>query len=288
MEKKYIICFGEVLWDMLPDGKILGGAPLNVLFHAQNNGLSGDIITAIGDDALGKEIYQEMHSLNLSVDLVQEIKDVKTGIAAVSLDKNGTASYELVQPVSYDMLQLTESNLQAMNRCDAFVYGSLANRSEKSFLTLSSLLESQKENKNIIRVFDINLRPPHYKMETIDFLLEQANIVKLNEEELEIVAAHHQLEGERFSLMKKMLSLFHLDAMVCTLGGDGALYVSVKEEVFVAGLKVDIVDTVGAGDAFLAAFLSGYLNGLPASELMQHANALGAKVAGQKGAIASY
>lgn len=273
---------------MLPEGKVLGGAPLNVLYHAQKNGLSGKIISAVGSDDLGQEIKDKFQEYKLSLDLVQELPNSNTGVAAVSLDEKGSASYELVQPVAYDNIELTEENKQAIAQCDAFVFGSLANRSEKTLSTLLKLVSSQSQSDQLIKVFDVNLRPPHFNLSTIDQLAHIADIIKLNDEELEILAVHHQISGDKQTLMNLLIKKYNLRAMVCTLGSEGAIYVSTQEIVQVPGLKVDIGDTVGAGDAFLAALISGYLQGLSAVDFMTKANKLGAFVASQKGAIISY
>lgn len=286
--KKKIICFGEVLWDMLPEGKVLGGAPLNVLYHAIQQGLEGNMITAIGKDELGTQIKKRCEELGLSIDLVQEYENFETGIAAVSLDENGSASYELVKPVAYDNILEENAQQQYLQECDVFVFGSLANRDEATRNTLIKLLDKQKVKTDCTIVFDINLRAPHYHMDVISELMSYANIVKLNDDELVEVAAHLDLSGEPNELMLGLINKFSLDAMVCTRGANGAIYVDKNQEAEIPGKKIVLVDTVGSGDAFLAAFISSYLQQDPIDIILKKANELGAFVASNRGAIVSY
>lgn len=283
-----MICFGEILWDMLPEGKVLGGAPLNVLYHAQKQGMEGHMITAIGKDKLGEGIKDICSDLDLSLELIQEHDAFKTGVAAVSLDANGSASYELVKPVAYD--HILEQAIQDgyILKCDAFVFGSLANRDVTTRSTLIKLLNKLKENKDCKIVFDINLRPPHYDLKVISDLMKFADILKLNEDELNEVASYHQLKGDYEELMNGLLRQFSLEAVVCTRGAEGALYIDKNRSAQVPGKKIDLVDTVGSGDAFLAAFVHSYLQNAPIESTLEKANNLGAFVASKRGAIVSY
>jgi len=286
--KKRILCFGEILWDMLPEGKVLGGAPLNVLFHARQNGLLGKMISGIGADDLGREIKDRCAALNLSLELVQEHQDYPTGVADVSLDENGSASYELVQPVAYDNIQLQPSQEEHVTSCDAFVFGSLANRGNVTRSTLISLLRKLEENPQCTIFFDVNLRAPHYDLSVISELMTFANVVKLNDEELQKISDFHQISGAEEERMNGLLLKFNLNGMVCTLGGDGAIYVDNNKIARVHGKKINLVDTVGSGDAFLAAFIASYLDGEPISKSLEKANNLGAFIASKRGAIVTY
>ena len=286
--RKKMICFGEVLWDMLPEGKVLGGAPLNVLYHAKQQGMEGIMITAVGKDVLGAEIKERCVELGLSTELIQEYESCETGVAAVSLDENGSASYELIKPVAYDNILEDSSQIPHLLDCDVFVFGSLANRDYTTRSTLIKCLEKLKENNACKIVFDINLRAPHYDLEVISDLMKFANIVKLNEEELSEVASYHKLKGDNKEMMESLQKQFSLDAMVCTLGPEGAIYVDKNQLAKIPGKKIDLVDTVGSGDAFLAAFISSYLRNDPVELALKKANDLGAFVASNRGAIVSY
>jgi len=288
MSKKKIICFGEILWDLLPEGKVLGGAPLNVLFHAQQNGMQGHMISGIGKDELGAEIKERCAQLDLSLELLQEYENYPTGVAAVSLDEKGSASYELVQPVAYDNILLDSSQEEVIASCDAFVFGSLANRNETTNHTLMTLLNSVKKNSNATIFFDVNLRAPHYDLLVISELMKFANVVKLNDEELEEISSFHKISGNEEEKMQSLIAIFGLRAIVCTLGGDGAIYVDEIQAARVPGKKINLVDTVGSGDAFLAAFISSYLQNEPIIQSLEKANNLGAFIASNRGAIVSY
>lgn len=288
MGDKNIICFGEILWDMLPEGKVLGGAPLNVLYHAQQHGLLGRMISAIGKDDLGKEIKDRCQELKVSLELVQEYENYPTGVAAVTLDETGSASYELVRPVAYDNILKTPEQVPFLEHCDAFVFGSLANRGRITRDSLISILNELKNNSRTSIFFDVNFRAPHYDLPVIGKLLTFANVVKLNDEELHELAEYYDLTGIEEEKMEALIEKFQLDAVVCTLGGDGAVYVDRNQMVRVPGQEVELVDTVGSGDAFLAAFITSYLNHEPIPQALEKANNLGAFIASNRGAIVSY
>lgn len=283
-----MVCFGEVLWDMLPEGKVLGGAPLNVLYHAHQQGMEGQMITGIGEDELGDEIKKRCEELGISIELVQEYDNYSTGIAAVSLDENGSASYELIKPVAYDNIQEDVAQQKYISNCDVFVFGSLANRDETTRSTLIKLLDKLKVNNHCKVVFDINLRSPHYDLNVVSELMEYAHVVKLNDEELIELSSHQNMEGKPYELMLELVRKFSLEAMVCTRGAEGAIYVDRDKHVEVPGVKIELVDTVGSGDAFLAAFINSYLQNEPIAIALKKANDLGAFVASNHGAIVSY
>lgn len=288
MDNKTIICFGEILWDMLPEGKVLGGAPLNVLYHAKQHQFLGRMISAIGQDELGQAIKDQCDKLNISLELVQEYKDYPTGVAEVSLDETGSATYELVKPVAYDHILRTPEQEPFFEHCDAFVFGSLANRGRTTRTSLISILDELKNNARTTIFFDVNLRAPHYDLPVLGKLLTFANIVKLNEEELHELADYYDVTGQEEEKMEQLIEKFQLKAMVCTLGSAGAVYVDPNQVVRVPGQEINLVDTVGSGDAFLAAFINGYLHNYPIEQTLQNANNLGAYIASNRGAIVSW
>lgn len=279
MSKKNIVCFGEVLWDLLPTGKIAGGAPMNVAVHANQLGLDATMISAVGDDELGEGITSFLSSRGLSVSTIQK-NDYQTGIVEVTLDAKGSPSYEIIQPVAWDFIRLTENAKKAVQEADALVFGSLALRNEVSKITLFAL---QAEAK--LKVLDINLRKPFYTPELADELFKVADVVKVNDEELEMICAWYGQMGDEIANAKFLKERYQLKGIIVTRGGNGAFFLDENNEFAEhQGFKVTVNDTIGSGDSFLASFITKWLNGETPAEALKFACAVGAFVATQKGA----
>ncbi|MER0438797.1 carbohydrate kinase [Emticicia sp. W12TSBA100-4] len=279
MSKKNIVCFGEVLWDLLPTGKIAGGAPMNVAVHANQLGLDAIMISAVGDDELGEGITSFLSSRGLSVSTIQK-NEYQTGIVEVTLDAKGSPSYEIIQPVAWDFIRLTENAKKAVQVTDALVFGSLALRNEVSKNTLFAL---QAEAK--LKVLDINLRKPFYTSELADELFKVADIVKVNDEELEMICAWYGQTGDETANAKFLKERYQLKGIIVTRGGNGAFFIDENNEFAEhQGFKVTVNDTIGSGDSFLASFITKWLNGEKPAEALKFACAVGAFVATQKGA----
>lgn len=282
MSKLSLLSFGEVLWDLFPTGPVVGGAPLNVAWHAQQLGLSSRMISRVGEDKEGHELISFLKEKGLANDFVQVDHNYPTGRVIVTLKSNDSPVYEIVHPVAWDFIQLqSEAKLSAAG-CDAFVFGSLACRSDKNKKTLYALLE-----ETTLPVFDVNLRAPFFSKRLISDLLKKARIVKMNDEELELISGWKNLKGNEQERIAKLRHQYHHDVVIVTKGGKGAVCCTTDGFYSHPGYKINVRDTVGSGDAFLAGFVSQYLQLKPLENCLEFAGAMGAFVATQKGATPS-
>lgn len=277
---KSIICFGEVLWDVLPAGRKLGGAPLNVSLRAQSFGNKAAMISSIGRDKIGEELAEAMKVHGGSLVHIQETGEYATSEVLVALDEHGTASYEIKMPCAWDNISLLERDVEAVKASDAFIYGSLVVRNRTSRETLFALLDHAR-----YKVFDVNLRPPHYTPERIISLMEAADFVKFNDEELNEICAHLEFNEQSLEACISFISEQTGTDQICvTLGKDGAVLFNNSTFYYNKGYKVTVADTVGAGDSFLATIISQLLNGMNAQEAINSACAVGSIVASKNGA----
>lgn len=280
MNQKYICCYGETLWDLFPSGKLPGGAPMNVATHLQNLGTKSYMISAVGDDELGEGIKDFLKSKSCSTDYIQTHPFEQTGIVKVTLSEKLDATYEIVQPVAWDYISLNEELISLVKDAEILVFGSLVCRNQTSFDTLNSLLDVAK-----IKVFDINVRPPFYSQELVEKLLSKVDIIKLNDQELEILKEWYGLSSsDSKQILSEILKKFNLKMVIVTLGGEGAMILDGDDFYRVYGKKVKVADTIGCGDSFLAGFLKNYLEGKPTEYSLKYAAALGALVATHHGA----
>jgi fructokinase len=274
-----IICFGEMLWDVLPTGQMPGGAPMNVAIHLQYQGHSPVVISRVGSDELGLELLNFLKQKEVGTDWVQVDEMHPTGTVLANVSNKQEVTYEIVQPVAWDFIQTEDALEKQVAGSDVFIYGSLAARSPISRQTLMALLPLSRLN-----VFDVNLRPPHYAPETWEELLHQANVVKMNQHELKVIAGGNQEAGDEKSALQKIKDRYKLDMVILTRGEEGAAVLSQEGYFEQAGFPVRVEDTIGSGDAFLAMFISRMLMGSSLPEALEHACALGALVATHKGA----
>lgn len=275
-----IVCYGEVLWDRFPTGKKLGGAPLNVALRAQSLGIESKVISAIGNDLIGQEILEQMQQFKANQGHIQKSHNFGTSEVLVHLDDQGSASYEIKMPCAWDDIALLENDIRAVRQADAFIYGSLVARSQTSRETLLQLL-----NHATFKVFDVNLRPPHYHMETLLNLMEHANFIKFNEEEIFEIC---KTMGHNSPSLKECIGFIaektHTSRVCVTRGGKGALLFTEGKFFCNSGYQVTVADTVGAGDSFLATIISMLLKGSSPQEAIDTACAIGALVASKRGA----
>jgi fructokinase len=281
MEKtqKNIICFGEMLWDMLPTGKMPGGAPMNVAIHLKNFGNNATIISRVGTDDLGAELVDFVKENGLDTQFIQHGQIHLTGVVKVNMDDKNNVSYKIVQPVAWDYILLENDAAEAVKNSDCFVFGSLAARSEQSFDTLKKLLTIAP-----FKVLDINLRPPYYNKEIIEYLLQNTDLLKLNHLELEEVSAWFFELGSIEENLKRLSELFKIKTICVTLGADGAILLHDNNFYKSAGFEVEVVDTIGSGDSFLASFISNFLKKMDLGKVLIEACAMGALVATKHGA----
>lgn len=284
--KPTIVCYGEVLWDIFPDGARAGGAPFNVAYNLHKMGAEAYMISAIGEDKLGNDLVQVIQGWGIDISTIQQYEQYPTGTVIANMDDHNDAHYEIIAPVAWDHIQYREADKRLLERSDALVFGSLVTRNETSRNTLHQLIELAR-----IKVFDINLRPPFIDVEEIKYLLGKANIVKMNKAELRQVLewAHIPYESEEIS-MKKLSKEFTLDEIIVTKGSKGAAYLHGDDFFRVPAFHVEIKDTVGSGDSFLAGFLSSHLGKGPLSDLeaLQYAAGLGAFITNHEGACPEY
>ncbi len=275
-----VICFGEVLWDLLPSGKIAGGAPMNVAFHLNNFGYPTSMISRIGHDPNGWEMMKFLKEKGIDTDLIQTDNFYPTSTVKVTLGALGSPSYEIVKPVAWDYINVNLSNSTEVKAARAFVYGSLATRMERTRDTLLNLLDTPA-----LKVFDVNLRAPYYDQPILEQLLHPADIVKMNDEELVLIGGWYFEEKDPFELAQKMKEYFNLKLLIITQGSKGAFLVGPENQVqSVRARQIKVMDTIGSGDSFLAGFLYQYLNNEPLIVCLEFAARTGALVATMRGA----
>ena len=280
MKKKVIVGIGEILWDMLPSGKALGGAPANFAYHAQRLGEEGWAVSAIGDDPLGAEIMDIVTDKKLRN--IIAVTDKPTGTVQVSLDEKGVPSYNIMEDVAWDNIPFTPEMEALAARADAVCFGSLVQRMASRDSVLRFLRATRPE---ALRVFDINLRQHYYSPEVIDESLKLANILKINDEEIRIVADMFGLGADDTAACRALVERYALKLVILTKGADGSEVITADEAIPQAVGKVKVVDTVGAGDSFTAAFVVAYLRGDSLSDAQRLANETAAYVCSCKGAM---
>jgi len=280
---RLVVGLGEALWDMLPTGKHLGGAPLNFAYIASLLGEHAVIASRIGNDSLGAEIQAELAGRNLDTSGIQSDPKLPTGTVDVRF-RGGQPEYEIRQPVAWDALEWTPKWREIAAKCDAVCFGSLAQRAPKSRQTIQNFLENTRPE--CLRVCDINLRRPFYEREVIDSTLHLTTILKLNDLELPQIAAIVGLKGATTqALMRELLDRFGLKVVLVTCGEHGATAANEEKIASHPGFKVRVRDTIGAGDAFTAAAIHCILRGIDLEKTLAFANKWASWVASQAGAM---
>ena len=279
-----IIGLGEVLWDCLPTGKQLGGAPANFAYTSNQLGNNGTVCSRIGNDELGKEILEELTAKNLSTNSVQIDEKYQTGIVNVKLE-NGQPDYQIVENVAWDFLELTEDWRELAKSADAVCFGSLAQRNQVSCKTIRGFIELVSG----WRIFDVNLRQKYFSKEVLNDSFQLANIVKLNHEELPVIAQILDVRGANIqSCLQNFIAKFDLKLICLTRGANGSLLLKQKEVSENQGLKITVADTIGAGDAFTAGMTHGILHDWKLDKINEFANKVGAFVASKTGAMPDF
>lgn len=278
-----ILCVGEVLWDALPMGLFLGGAPFNVSCHLHQLGEEVTMASRVGDDVLGHEVLRRIRHRGMRDDCIQLDPNFQTGFVEVALDIEGTPDYTIVEPVAWDAIEHTTALHAEAHQADAIVFGSLAQRRSPSRETIQALWVAEART-----VFDVNLRPPFVDRAIIKQSLQAANVVKMNDEELEQMIEWFGVSSSPQAAMEALAAQFDV-AMICvTRGKHGAVLWNEGRWTEHPGYAVTVADTVGAGDAFLAGLLAGYLAGRDDATILEEASRLGAYVATQMGPTPQY
>lgn len=272
-----------MLWDIFPEGEKIGGAPLNFALHLNAMGIDTFIASRIGKDALGKRLIEFLQENKLDTKLIQHSSSFSTGIVKVLLDHKGSATYEISHPVAWDEIQTTPELIKIVSDASVFLFGSLVARDSVAKNTLSELLPYAN-----FKVFDVNLRHPHYDYPLIDELMRQADFIKFNEEELHEISEHFGCQSNQLSDQLAYMAEYAQSPYVCvTKGADGAMLYHEGSYYNQNGFPVEVVDTVGSGDSFLATLLEGMLTNRNLKHTLKRACAMGALVAGSAGANAN-
>lgn len=276
-----VVGIGELLWDVFPEGKKLGGAPLNFTYHCVQLGAQGQAVSALGADADGEEIRRILESKNLPDTYVQADPEHSTGRVNVTLEA-GKPSYEICRDVAWDHIRLEENLRDLATRADAVGFGSLAQRSPLSRATIHAFLEAMRPEA--LRIFDVNLRQNFFSKEILTASLQRANVLKLSDEELPTLANDFGLTGDPIDQLHALRQMFDLRLVAFTRGGQGSVLVTAEETSDHPGLPTTVQDTVGAGDSFTATLCIGLLKKLPLGEINQKASQVAAFVCSQAGA----
>lgn len=281
---KSVVCFGEVLWDILPEGRKPGGAPMNVAYHLHKLGINSTMISSVGQDKAGAELLDFLKTIDLSSSYIQQDVQHHTSEVHAKIGEHDEVTYDILYPVAWDFITFKPEHEILIRNADAFVFGSLGSRNEVSRATLIEMLDYAK-----FRVFDVNIRAPHYSQEFITLLLGKCDMVKLNVAELEMITdwfepgCEHEIE--RIDLL---FDRFDFQEVVVTKGGRGATYYTETVCYDYPSYPVEVRDTVGSGDSFLAAFLAMKLNDEPLEEILDYAAAMGAFITSKSGACPAY
>ena len=275
-----ITAFGEILWDNLPTGKVLGGAPVNLLTHLAALGADCSVISRCGNDADGAALREAIRRKHVAIDFIQTDPQLATSQVLVQLNDEGCVHYDIVYPCAWDKIQAGEAAKTRVAQSDVFIFGSLSVRDAVSRQALAELLPHAS-----FKIFDVNLRPPHYQLAHLSDMMRQADFIKLNDDELHEIAT---ALGSPYRSIEQNIHFIaehtHTRQICVTLGKHGALYFCDGELFAHHGYRVTVADTVGAGDSFLAGFIHQYLQRKPPQEILAFACTLGSLVASRHGA----
>ncbi|MEO1416576.1 MAG: carbohydrate kinase [Bacteroidota bacterium] len=278
--RPHISVFGEMLWDLLPAGKQPGGAPMNVAVHLHNLGVATSLISKVGQDDLGNSLLTFLQERKLPTDWIQIDPTHATGTVNVNMDDAQEVQYEIVAPVAWDFITLEDALVEKVKASHAFVYETLAAREATSRDTLISLLKVSTFN-----VLDVNLRPPFYNRSLLTQLFQYAHLLKINHHELAELTDWLGVFKDDQERAHALIHKYEIEGIIVTRGANGSIFIpSEGEPTEHPGYTVSVEDTIGAGDSFLAAFLSQWVQKAPVKTCLDFACALGAMVASSKGA----
>ena len=281
-EARIVVGLGEVLWDVFPDGPRFGGAPANFACHAAQLGADARMASAVGNDELGNKALKALQEKQVKTDCVRQMP-YPTGTVTVQLDEAGKASYEFAEDTAWDHLEWSEDLANLAKQSSAVCFGTLGQRSETSRKTIQRFVKAVPAETSL-RVFDINLRPPFYTEEIILESLRLANVLKLNDDELPILAKLCELSGTDVEIMRELSQRYGLRLVALTRGNRGAVLCRDGKVSESAGVETNVVDTVGAGDSFTAALVTGLLEDRELDEINKAACKIAAYVCSQPGA----
>ncbi len=284
MTKPIVVGIGELLWDMLPNGKRAGGAPINFVYNATQLGADGYAISAVGKDDLGDEIIRELEKSHIHY--VLQRNEYPTSIVEVALD-NGIPTYTIVEGVAWDYLEATPKEIDVVKKANAVCFGTLALRSDKTKKAVLTLL--QNVPSTAYKLFDVNLRSDYFSKKLIDELLQEANVFKINDEEMVKVQKLFDLNLSDEKVCHWFIQQYNLSYLIFTAGEKYSIvYAADGETSYLETPKVKVADTVGAGDSFSAGFIMGLLMGKTMREAHKQAVATAAFVCTKSGAWPKY
>jgi fructokinase len=276
-----VVAVGEVLWDMLPAGRQLGGAPANFILHAQSLGASARLVSRVGDDALGREALDLLRGRGVGTELIQVGGEAPTGTVGVDLGPDNQPRFTIHENAAWDRLVVEEAALRAVADADAVCFGSLSQRTPGGARAVRQLVAASRPCA--LRIFDVNLRPPFVQPEVVETSLGLANVLKLNDQELPVLAAMLRLDGAEKQQLERLISRLKLRLVALTRGKQGSLLMGERDLSERPAVPVTVADTVGAGDAFTAALTVGLLHGWPLDEINSRAAEVAAFVCTQPG-----
>jgi len=279
-----ILCIGEVLWDVQGDERTPGGAPMNVSIHLARLGHRVAMISRVGSDREGEELIRFMQDSNVDTSLIQTDPDLPTSKVLISLDADNNATYEIPQPVAWDRLEMNSAIERSVHAASFMVFGTLASRDEIARATIHGTLRGPA-----VKMIDVNLRPPYTRQSVVQDLLRKADAAKLNDEELATIAGWEGIRGNNEKeLMEWLAESYGLSSLVVTRGKEGAVSLHGSGFHNHPGYRVQVADTVGAGDAFLAGYISSILSGSEPGDSLDFACRTGAFVASRAGGTPAY
>ncbi len=275
---------GEALWDVLPEGKKIGGAPANFAYHISQFGLSSQVVSAVGEDELGKEIQENFRQKQLK--FLMESVPYPTGTVSVKLDAKGIPWYDIKENVAWDNIPFTPTLEELARRTQAVCFGSLAQRNRVSRETISRFLDAMPDTNETLKIFDINLRQEFYTKDILENSFCKCNILKINDEELAVISVLFNLPHTSLQeRCRALLTRYHLKMLILTCGTDGSYVFTPGNLSFAETPKVEVADTVGAGDSFTATFVASILKGKSLEEAHRLAVEVSAYVCTQHGAM---
>ena len=289
MEKKFVVAgIGELLWDIFKNKKKLGGAPANFAYHVSALGHNGIIISRIGNDELGREVIDFLEKLNLDTGLIQVDNQMPTGIVVVEMDENNQPYYIIKEEVAWDFLEWSEKINDLLASVDAVCFGTLAQRNGAARKTILKFLKMV--NNRAVKILDINLRQSFYSGQIIEESLKSADILKLNTGELEVLSSLFQINPKysEKDLCRFLIDRYSLNLICLTKGEEGSLILNDNSYCESPAFPYEVVDRVGAGDAFTAAMIIQYLKGSTLAEISEYANRLASWVTSNKGGTPVY
>lgn len=282
-DKQKIVCFGEVLWDSLPAGLFLGGAPLNVCYHLNQLGIKAEMCSKVGNDRLGKEALRRIKKKGISIKNIQQDDVEETGFVEVEMTEEGEPSYDIIEPVAWDLIELTPALQELADDSWGVVFGTLAQRNDVSKGTIRELWKHDCR-----KILDLNLRPPYDNKKIIHDSLKAADIVKMNDDELNQMKDWFDLPAGEHESVESLADHFGSSLVCITKGANGAILFQDGYWFEHSGYQVKAKDSVGAGDAFFAALIYGIQHDRKGKELLKYANATGSLVATKSGATPEY